>query len=357
MAALLLFFACGEDEKTRVITTAPPIDPPPAEEPITDTVKAVLWSETSIKFYDGTSIWEWYDGYSTKSENRAYTKSTVDGNILYYLDEYGQTVASRNLVVDPEYIVVHGTDIWIAENIEHYSPMLKTYTKIYLNGSEYGNWIDRQYECAGLHELNGEIFIEVNQSQFYSVNDSKINIKKFTNEWVCHDYNSTTRRAYINNIYIAWETNFFNAANEWMRSGSIWYSQNGYTWNGSTLIENGSAMTQFRFHYSITGYYEIATLIKAGTRFENGETVLYYIECNSGWVIRYVPSIDQLQLKVRLYTGDGFRDTGLMYKDILFPVVIDDYLYFRFEGSIYRYDFTTNTNSYFTNGTLKVIKF
>lgn len=54
----------------------------------------------------------------------------------------------------------------------------------------------------------------------------------------------------------------------------------------------------------------------------------------------HVPSSDTLQQITRLYTGDGYRDTGIYYSKILQPVCSHDSLYFKFDDvGLYRMRF------------------
>jgi hypothetical protein len=98
-------------------------------------------------------------------------------------------------------------------------------------------------------------------------------------------------------------------------------------------------------------------VITAGTHYENGEDVLYFIQCATGHVIRYVPSVNQYTEFVRLYTGDGQTETGLFYKALLKPVIIDDGLFFIFDATTFRYDFTTGLASPFATGISEVMEY
>jgi hypothetical protein len=380
------FYCGGSDTDTNnddntVIITNPDVDnpvevvgpTPPAE---FGTVKIALYTSESIKFYDGNTIWEWKTGNIKKATNRIYTS----GNVIYKLDERGETIASRNLIIEPdaiainpEYITSRGeiqeeinlgeSDIWIIEHIlpqEAYDlgALYKDYTKIYLNSVEQGNWFDNQYFCEKIVVLNNDIWGQITTGAWKHLNGSKTNIRIVVeNGFAIWDYNSSAHTAIIDNIAVSWTTNFLNGANHWLKSGNTWYSQNGYTWDGTTLVEDGSTMLNWRMRPYDTGYSEGVVIIPAGTRYENGEDVLYWIECNSGHVIRYVPSVDQYQLSIRLYTGDGYRSTGLALQQTLSPVIADDYLYFIYDANTYRYSFITGLTSHFTEGVSEVWEF
>lgn len=359
---LFFIFACngdgGGDIPTIIVTDdtpAPPIIPdPPPPDPDNEPVQVVLHTVAALKFFDGLVIWTWKTAQTAKAESRMYSA----GNILYGLDEYGETAASWALVTTPDYIALDGSDKWIAENVppeeaQAGGALYKNYTRIYLNATEYGHWSTRQYKADCLTIVDGDVYAHSDIGTWYHVNGSKADVRIVTG-FACYDYDSGTRTATIDGIGVSWLTNFMNGARHWLGSGGIWYSQNGYTWDGAVLNENGSVLTDWRTAPYLTGYTEAPVIIAAGTNYENSETVLYFIECNSGWVIRYVPSTDGQTLCVRLYAGDGLRTTGLYYQELLNPCVASGYLYFLFDANYYRYNFSTGLTGHFASGVSEV---
>jgi hypothetical protein len=354
LLSILMFLGCaGGNSQPAIITTQTmitPVDPDPEN----DIITTGLWTSESLKFYDGENIFTWKSEYTARADSHIYAA----GNILYYLNDYGQTITTRNLVIAPNYITLNGTDIWTVENIapaDAYAmgAMYKDYTRVYLNANEFGDWHTRQYKADAIYNINGEIIIHApyycGTWGYEHLNGSLANIKTVTSDFIIYDYNSTSRTAKINGISVSWSTNFFNAATQWLKSGDKWYSSNGYTWNGLTLVENGSALWDFRSLSNV--------IISAGTCHENSEDVLYFIQCATGYIIKYIPSTNQYTQSIRLYTGDGQTEIGTYYKQLLKPVIIGDDLYFIFDAQMYKYSFTTGLNAYFTNGVSMVIKF
>lgn len=360
IVALFFIFACngdgGGDSPTVIVTDdtpAPPVIPdPPPPDPDNEPVQAVLYTGTALNFFDGSVIWTWKTDATAKAETAVYSAA----NILYELDQYGQDVATHNLITTPDYIALDETDKWIVYNVppceaQAGGAMFKDYTKIYLNGSEYGAWGSRQYKTDRIVIINGDVYIRSEIGTRYHVNGDKTDVRIIVRDgFACYNYDSGARTATIDGIGVSWSTNFMNAARHWLGSGGVWYSQNGYTWDGATLDENGSVLTDWRTAPYLTGYTEAPVIIAAGINFENSETVLYFIECNSGWVIRYVPSTDTQTLCVRLYTGDGARTTGLYYQELLNPCCACGYLYFLFDANYYRYNFSTGLTGHFASG-------
>lgn len=70
----------------------------------------------------------------------------------------------------------------------------------------------------------------------------------------------------------------------------------------------------------------------------------------------WIETSDTLQQITRLYTGDGYRDTGIYYSKILNPVCSYDSLYFKFDdGGLYRMRFDSLQISFvdFCDGYIK----
>lgn len=327
-------------------------------DPENDIVKVVLFTNSALKFYDENIIWTWKSTYSARAESGVYSSE----NVLYYLNEYGQTIDADNLVVEPDFIRIIDGDIYIIENIPPedafaQGALYKNYTKIYLNNVEYGNWLTRDYKIIKTVVSNDELYGQIETGAWYHLNGLLTDINIAQEDLAIYDYDTDTKTAKINNIPVSWITNFMNSAKYWLKSDEIWYSQNGYTFDGATLTEDGSILTDWRIAPFLTGYTDAPWMISAGRRWENGEYVLYWIECNSGWVIRFVPSSNQQTLFIRIYTGDGERTTGVYYKDLLKPIIIENHLYFIYDAQTYRYNFTTGLTGHFASGVSEVWEF
>jgi hypothetical protein len=370
-----LNIACSNDP-TRVIVTAPPVDPPFIEgpEPPAELGKIflVLYTENSTKFTDGESVWEWHNGKVHKAKSKIYNF----GNVVYKLDDNGNTVDARNLVVEPDSISIDPvyeeiatkgiseppvdlkeSGIWIIEHItaqEAYDmgALYKPYTRIYSDSIEYGNWFDNQYECDNIIVYNGDIYNKLKTGAWKSVTGQKNNINHVEPDgFAVYNFNIDSHTATIDGINVTFEYNFFSNAKWWLFSTTEnkWYSLNGYTWNGTTLEEEANVLWDFRSKSNV--------MLNIGVREENGEDVLYWIDCSTGQVYRYVPSVDQYQAFIRLYTGDGETETGTFYKKSLSPVITGNYLYFIFDAQTYRYDFKTGLTSHFIGGVSELWEF
>jgi hypothetical protein len=353
---LLAFFmfACSDsgDGGAKVETTSPTVNPVTENHtpvnPIVggDDVSIALYTSAELKFYNG-NISSWFIGKTARAASRIYSA----GNVLYYLNADGSTNTSYNLVTTPDFIRVNGTDKWIIKKIDPVTAQslgaqYKHYTRVYLNSTEYGFWANRQFECDDVAIVDGELYAHGTTGGWRHITGSNTNILHAQDGLVIYGVNTVNHIGYINDVYVSWSTNSLNGASQWQKSGTIWYSQNGYSFDGSTLVEDGLVMSELRSIQNV--------VIAAGVRNENSEDVLYWIDCATGWVIRHVTSTNQRSNHVRLYVGDGDSTTGIYYKALLKPCLAGDKLYFIFDAQIYVYDFTSGLTSHFTSGVSEV---
>jgi hypothetical protein len=347
--------ACsGQQASVNVTDPTPPIIPTLPTSP-TNIIFA-YYDGTSTNFFDGSAITIWQTGKSTPAGYR----KICNGTMLYTLDQIGTVTNTKNIVATPDFAETDASNnIWstfIVQPQDAYDAgaMYKYYTKIYYNGAEYGNWMTRDYEPSASYLVNGELFAKSSVGALYTISGIKTNVQKcVTDNFIMYDFNATTRTATINGVSVWWTSNWMNSADEWMQSSTgKWYSHNGYTFDGVTVTESGSAMTCWRsaatYPISIP---EAPVIIAAGVRTLGGEKVFYYIECNSGWLLRYIPSTNILSTVIRLYSGDGTRTTGLYFKPFLKPITTDESVYFSFDDNmIYRYRFDNGLISILTSG-------
>jgi len=343
------------DAKVNVTETITPIIIPPADpEPGVSPANIIItfFHDNAVKFWDGSAITTWKTGKS----NYAGFRTVANSDVLYTLDQQGRTYTSKNIIGTYDFTIADGADVWSVKNITPDEAlaaghMYKYYTKIYLNAVEYGDCWSRDYKTTKFIKSGSDI-MALNGS-WYHINGIKTGFRSVNEDFNIYSVNTTAHTAKINDIEFTYTLNFFLASDHYQKSGSIWYSWNGYKWDGAALIQNsGCALEAWRqtSTYPIS-LPEPAVLIAAGIHRESGEDVLYYIECNSGWLFRYVPSINIMTQKTRLYNGDGYRATGLYYKDILKPVMAGDALYFLFDDNgIYRFKFDTSLTGRLTDG-------
>jgi len=356
------FVACNNGNNNHAVivtdpTPAPPVVTPPPDPPTNNPVKIALKTDAGMNFFDGSVIWTWKTGATVRAASGVYAYNSL----LYQLNNYGETVKTVALTVQPSFMTVSDPDIdnadmWAVENITpdqalNMGGMYKYYTRIYHNNIEYpaeGSLFVQQYKTDKMAMINSDVFIH-GAGTWYYVNGSINNVRVVLPGFIIYNMDSNHNTAYINGIAVSWLRNFFFSASEWLKSGSTWYSQNGYSFNGMTLTEDGLAMSNLRTKQNI--------IIAAGSHVENGEEILYFIDCSTGWIIRYVPSTNQYIQTVQLYNGDGLNSTGAYYKPMLKPIIIENCLYFIFESNAYRYDFSTGLTGNFSTGVSEVMPY
>jgi len=302
---------------------------PVEDEPIKEPVALALLEDGNLYFYNGDFVLQ-ENVNPVICGNRCFT----DGNLKVFYDAMGETESQEYIAIEPDFIL----DEWVIENIDPQTAlsmgaMAKDYTKIYFDGVELGFWFLNQYKAVDLIKTNSGEIIVIDENSGYHVLTSVIENINHAKDLIIYDFDPISRTAMIDGDFVSWTANYFNQAKEWQKSGNVWYSWNGYEYN-MFLSEYANSMQSWN-SVNILGVSS-PTLLSAGTRLENSETVLYWVECNSGWLIKYIPSIDLLTPFKRLYQGNGERMTGVFNRANLKPVLIDGDLYFYESGSVWK---------------------
>jgi hypothetical protein len=287
----------------------PPIEPP-----------AVVYN-LFIKYSDSVAI---SDGSTVDDLMLGQVANARDGfisvdDILYGIDTDGSEVISQRLITTPDAIAI-GADTWIFEKIpsaDAYAMggLPRPYVRIYQNADIYSEWYLNKWEVVDAFITDSGNLIAVDTvGRFRNIFDESLTVSYAQhNGLMIHSTDIDTHRSTITtsdgDFRVAYTFNYFFGANQWLYSpdSELWYSWNGYTFDGANLSELATSMTDF----ILTGPNSPA-VIAAGTRVEHSETVLYWIECNDGWLYRYTPSIDRLEQVARLYMGSGERLDGVI---------------------------------------------
>ncbi|NIA28354.1 MAG: hypothetical protein GWP06_00400 [Actinobacteria bacterium] len=326
-----------DEEEIEIVIKSPDLEP----------ISLTFLTTDTLYFYDGQFI-EQPNVNPVNCGAKCFTDS--DQRIIY--DESGEIVSQETLIVEPSFILGD----WIIENIDpdtafSLGGQRKDYSRIYFQGVEQGNWFLNQWKATDLIQtISGDIIV-IEGNNFHPLTAvTGINHAK---NLLIHDFDSVNRTAIIetNGVYaVSWATNYFNGAKDWLFLNGIYYSWNGYELEAD-LTENANAL----WGWNTTPYLveipngQNPTLLSAGV-FENA---LYWIECNTGWLTRYVPESDVLETVSRLYVGDGYRTTGLLYLDSLKPVIVQGKLYF-YDGSIWEFDLRSGIVNLFFGGSGEV---
>ena len=349
LAGVYLLNGCKAPEpETEYITLPPVIEEPeipiiddpvipdePEPEPLED-VKYLTYDGTDVKFVyeNGSEVW--------KSGKVNYIEPGVFSveDIIYFLDITGNVLQSYRLPCVPDAVALNGADVWSAA-------IDGSVTFIYLNSdllSVYPWIIDRINVT-----YTGDVIAYTTGRKFVPLEGDETDIKYAADGGLfVFDLDTTDKTASFRGMYDyhdGWFTNYFWRATGWLLANDLWISSNGYTWDAGGLNEAANSMHTWNLYpYPVQDIYnESPIIIPAAVRTEHGEEVTYWIECNTGYLIRHTTSIDLLEVMPRLYTGDGLRATGFSLQYSLKPSVIADRLYYHHGGFLYEYDFTTET--------------
>ncbi|MDD5006455.1 MAG: hypothetical protein PHS93_08030 [Candidatus Omnitrophica bacterium] len=374
-----------------IIFTGCPVNPgpePTAEPTAAPTPTAtpepapVIPAENPVQFalYDGTNLHYW-DGVTKKIVYTGNVKSAAPrvlaiDNVLNYFDEYGSVEYASWLKIVPTAItiqkkqakllsreIVYDDDVWM---LDHITPewayanggMYRDYCAIYYNDVMIGNWWDNMWNPAEVFVTESENIIARNDYlSFHNINGTENIFKAYPNGMIIYNVNTSSRNGYFKDnegtTFSQWGTNYFNGG-RWQEADNVWYSHNGYEWSYTAgVTENANALWCFNFQAQYPVWVQLAnaqtaSIATAGVLEENGEEVLYWIECNKGNLFRYIPSINQIDFIFRIYIGDGTKAYGGNQINVIKPVWNEGLMYFHHDGSIKVYDPVAGTVEIFS---------
>lgn len=364
IAFLAGFFitACGSDSSAPPVIPDLPIeqtplptpdDPPPAPgSPGQVTYNLTLSDSSGVGFSNGTTYNHFMDGHVTHIAPGVFTVN----DLICQVDTFGAVISTTQLPAIPEAVAIAGggADIWTFEAIPPVyaaanGGMYDDYTRVWLDYSESGMWVNNNYRVtSAVSTASGDVIAYDTLNRTVTVTDAVVTHYATQDGILIHSVNTVTRRGTVRtadgDYPIAWATNYFNGADEWLESGGAWYSWNGYIWNATDGLREQES--------DLTAFINISrpVVIGAGTRMDASLNRTYWIEANTGWLWMYTPAMDALDTVVRLYVADGERSTGIIHAADMEPLIISDTLFYTFEGAIWRYDFASGINGPFVAG-------
>lgn len=334
LSLILSFYSCSGKKSEPSVNVTDDTTTPEITDPveIETTIKILTFYDNNIvKWYDGSVISIFKSGDACHSDS---SRQIAIDNKMYDLDNKGNITATDILTFHPD--IINGD--YQVRNVPPDEAtaagyMSGIYTAVYFQGAEIGDWGTRKYETTNLYLYDSSIILKKSTGAFVDITGTYNNINAVSDNIVIHDFDAVNRTAKINGVPVSWATNYMNSAADWIYCNGKYYSQNGYTFDGVTLNENGSAMTVWRTNTaSMTGFSEQAVIKFCGIYLNE----IYFVECNSGILFKYNPVTDVINQVVELYDGDGIRANGLIYKNILQPCMNNTYMFFRFGNGLYR---------------------
>lgn len=339
--AALLFAGCGDGASSTASATAETFNnfpSPGGSEPDDSTPDTPSEPAVSMALVS-TDLYLYKDDFEAQNIVEPKTcgnKCFTDADMKLYYDSDGYVVAAESMDVSPDYIL----DDW---SIQDVSPdvayaagaLYKWYSKVFYQDVEQGSWFDNRWKTKELIKTISGEYIAIDTTGAYHPLSSVINDINYADEIIIRDFDAYYRTAVIEattDVAVSWLTNYFNSAKDWLPLNGIWYSWNGYEYDEVTLTEEANAMWSWNVGpYVVTlPYAQSPTIISAGTY----NNALYWIECNSGVVVKYTPSDDSLIPVFGIYSGDGYRTTGLARRDTIKPEIIGNLLYVNNDGSV-----------------------
>lgn len=329
-------------------TPTPDIEPPIELEPepiIPDVRLALLTDATNDKlyFYNGVE----FSDQSADNPKYCGYRCFTDGTTLNYYDSTGDVYASHDLIIAPDLISRDSTTgtTYIVENIDPATALSlgaqhKDYARIYIDNVEQQWWFFNQYIVKDLFSIGSDVFTKDSNGKFRDINENLTGINA-ANGLIVWDFDSPSKTAIVRtpdgvDHSVSWAMNNFNNSKYWQFLDGIWYSQNGYEFDGATLTENVNPLWTWNGE----------VILGAGT----DEAALYWIDASTGWLYRHIVSIDSLEQRWRLYNGDGLTSTGYAKIDNLKPVLIRENLYFSDGGAVWKMDVDTGLVGVFFGG-------
>ena len=358
---ILLLSACGggggggQDTETR--STDQPA-PAPIVNEILDKGPFIIavYDGENLSLSDGITLTPYATGHAVNARGGFI----ATGDILHGIDaETGDTLLTYRLPVVPDAVAVSDV-VWSFKNIDPdtaYSlgAMHRNYTQIFMESAEAGHWSfnDWELESVVVTETGHVVTTDV-LGKLRSITETNMQVSfAVHNGMMIHSTDTDNHRSIIRtatgDIQVDFDRNYFFGADQWLRSGDEWFSWNGYVFDGDELFEQETALSDF-----ISIGSDAPVVVSAGTREEHGETVLYWIECNTGTLYRYTPSIDRLENVIGLYHANGSRADGIIFKRELKPVMAGNYLFYSHGGTVWKCDFNSGVVSSFVDGAAEV---
>lgn len=344
----LAVFGCKVENKT-------PINKGEPAQITQQPLKMAVYDGLELSGYDGINWYRLLTGNVIHARNNFYSSNQTGSPILYEINSMGAIVSEHNLPILPDKILkAEGGDIYICENIPPEDAFAqgglnRDYVQIWKNGIRVGHWSTNQWKCSDIVETeSGDVLAITSLGAHHGLNNSLSVQYAEHGGLLIHTVDIPARTGFYKTNFDypeSWGTNYATSSNSttWMKSGNGWYNANGYSWSESWgLRESQTVMRDWN-----NPIPEMPVLLSAGTSLEAGETVLYWLECNTGWLYRYTPSVDRMDQVVRLYIGDGLRASGNSAKAYLKSYIVGGIVYFNYGGRLNKADLSNGALSVF----------
>ena len=359
---LAIFHGCKSGDKTDPLFTNDKPEVIIIEDPTTDiglfSVKFAVKTDEDLYFSDSKEMYLWESGNILKS---GYREFSVENEIIT-LDSSGDTISTTSIAEIPTNIKTVGSDSYYCieyseEEAYAMGGKYEVYSEFYKNNDIISDWYNNEFECKEIISVGPEIFAVDQNGAYHTIVGSYADVFH-ADILIMHSLDIPNKTIGFNANTEDYGFNYAMNSNQWFLHDGIYYAENGYTWTETGgLIEESTDLHGWNIYpYPLdvqNPFGEAPVLLKAGI----SNNKLYWIECNSGFVFEYDPNTDELTQKSRLYISDGMHATGIYFKEVLKPLLIDNILYYSEGGSINSLDIETGSLNIFYANPGEVVKY
>lgn len=337
-------------------TPDPPIDPPTEPDPVATPFELVSIGTGNVMFYDGT------DWTMTAYEKRAAPSTYMELDTINQLDTMGSGISQLYAPEQGDLVKKTASgytlcDVMTPAEALALGGMFKEYSQVHkYNGatwSESNHWSVNQWACSEIFETaSGQHIIKDTANGIHSDGPETAIFTAEENGLLIHNYDGIARNATFTSATGStaetWATNYLTRAKNWILANGTYYSANGYEYSAGTgLVEAANIMHEWNLiPYPVTlPNGEAPVMIPLG--YDAGLNAIYWIECNSGWIVEHRLATNSMSMTKRLYIGDGMRATGWALSATLKPLVNAGLVYYNYQGTVIKLDLATGASSIF----------
>lgn len=346
----------GEDDSSSDTEKKLPIEDTPNIIPLF-LVKTI----DSLYFADHEKMELWKTGKIDKAGPRVFS---ID-NELIELDASGDVIDTTTLDHTPTRIKSTPTGNYYCVEIppdEAYAlgALYRTYTETFKNGVQIGpEWYLNEFECKDIVSAGENVFLIDEFGSYHVIDGIAENVAHVhDNQFYIHDIDYIDNTIGFNDSIYSFGANFVTMSRQWINFDGLNYSEHGDTWNTADgLSESVTAMSDFNISpFPVVPELpngEAPTLLAVGS----AGTLLYWIECNSGFLFEYDSISNELTQKWALYNSNNTREVGVIKRDTLKPLIVGEKLYFSNQSAIYSIDLGDGIINIFYGGNGEVLAY
>jgi hypothetical protein len=345
-----------EDEPIVDIKKKPPVEATPDLVPL-----FLVKTEDSLYFANHDEMELWKTGEIDKAGPRLFSVE----NELIELDASGDVIDTITLDHTPVRIKSTSAGNYYCVEIppeEAYSKgaLYRIYTEIYKDGFQISEaWYYNKFECKDIVSADGNIFLIDEFGAYHVVEGAAENVAHVhDDDFYIHDIDYIDDTIEFNDSTYDFIANFVTMSRQWINYNGQYYSEWGDIWSEDDgLFENVTTMNDFNiWPYPVVPELsngEAPTLLSVG----EAAGLLYWIECNSGFLFEYDATNDTLTQKWKLYFSNNTRAVGVIKRDTLKPLIVNDKLYFSNQSAIYSVNLGDGIINIFYGGNGEVLRY